>query len=109
LIELGKYCLGERDIVPNVNFFAKVVADEQGKLSWVGQSRAGACVDLRAEMDVLTVLSNTPHPWDPASTYAPKPVELVVWKADPVAADDICRTSRPENERGFLLTEQYTA
>ncbi len=108
LIELGKYGLGERDLVPNVNFFVKAVADEQGVLSWQNQAKAGACVDLRAEMDVLTILSNTPHPWDPSPEYAPKPLELTIWTADPVAADDVCRTSRPENGRGFILTEQYT-
>jgi hypothetical protein len=108
LIELGKYGLGEKDIVPNVNFFVKAVADEDGNLTWQSDAKAGAFVDLRAEMDVLTILSNTPHPWDPSPTYAPKPLELTVWIADPVAASDRCRTSRPENERGFLLTEQYT-
>jgi uncharacterized protein len=108
LIELGKHGLGRRDLVANVNFFVKVVADVSGKLAWsAGNSSAGACVDLRAEMDVLAVLSNTPHPLDPATRYAPRPVELAVWKAPPVAADDICRLKRPENERGFLLTAAY--
>jgi uncharacterized protein YcgI (DUF1989 family) len=58
-------------------------------------------------MDVLTVLSNTPHPLDPAPTYAPRPVRVVLWQADPVAQDDVCRNTRPENERGFILTESY--
>lgn len=107
LIELAKYGLGERDLVPNVNFFVKVVPDDAGRLSWQSQERAGASVDLRAELDVLTVLSNTPHPWDPAPHYAPKPVELVISRAAPVTAEDVCRTFRPENERGFQLTEHY--
>jgi uncharacterized protein len=108
LIELGKYGLGKRDIVANVNLFTKVTADTEGKLDWVpGNSRAGAFVDLRAEMDVLVVLSNTPHPLDPAKSYAPKPVALTVFRALPVAADDVCRKKRPENERGFELTRRY--
>ncbi len=32
LIELGKYGLGERDLVANVNFFSKVTADDAGDL-----------------------------------------------------------------------------
>lgn len=107
LTEFGKYGLGDKDIVPNVNFFVKAAADASGNLSWQSEPKAGQHVDLRAEMDVLTILSNTPHPWDPASAYAPKPLELTIYKAYPVTADDPCRRSCPENDRGFTLTEQY--
>jgi hypothetical protein len=34
-------------------------------------------------------------------------VHLAVRVAEPVRADDACRTSCPENERGFALTEAY--
>jgi len=113
LIELGKWGLGKRDLVPNVNFFARVSADDSGRIGWVPQnSRPGAFVDLRAEMDTLVVLSNTPHPLDPAPVYGPPPVELSIRVAAPIerpGADDPCRTSRPENGRGFALTEAYAA
>ncbi len=108
LVELAKHGLGKRDIVPNVNFFVRVVADAEGSLAWKGDnSRAGAWVDLRFEMDALVVLTNTPHPLDPATRYAPQPIGLVVWQGDPPTADDDCRQSRPENGRGFALTEAY--
>ena len=48
------------------------------------------------EMKTLVVLSNTPHPLDPAPAYQPPPVELAVGEAPPPGADDPCRTSRPE-------------
>ena len=49
--------------LPNVNFFSKVSADEDGLLTFVPASApAGAFVELRAEMNVLTVLSAVPHP-----------------------------------------------
>ena len=64
-------------------------------------------MELRAEMNVLTILNTCPHPLDPNPKYAPKPVLLSCWKAEPVAADDPCRISRPENGRGFTLTERY--
>ena len=35
LIELAKWGLSARDLVPNLNLFSKVVADEAGKLSFV--------------------------------------------------------------------------
>jgi urea carboxylase-associated protein 2 len=108
LVELGKHGLSRRDIVANLNFFVKVAAKDNGDLGWIaGNSKAGAHIDLRAEMDVLIVLSNTPHPLDPSPNYAPKPVELVIWKAPPVGEDDLCRRKRPENERGFALTRAY--
>jgi len=105
LIELGKYGLGKRDLHANVNFFVKVVADAEGNLRWEASTRAGAAVELRAEQHVLVVLSNTPHPLDPAPSYAPKPVGLEIFRAPLPAADDPCRRSCAENGRGFALTE----
>jgi len=108
LVELAKYGLGKRDFGPNLNFFVKVAADAEGKLSWVaGNSAPGAFIELRSEMNTLVVLSNTPHPLDPATAYSAKPVHLGVRVAGPVAADDPCRVSCSENERGFALTEAY--
>jgi len=106
LIELGKFGLGKRDLHANVNFFVKVVADLDGNLKWAVGTHAGAAVELRAEMNVLCVLSNTPHPLDPSPRYAPKPVALEVLLGSPPAADDPCRKSCSENERGFVLTER---
>ena len=110
LVELGKYDLGKRDIVANLNFFVKVVVDERGALSFVpGNSKAGGFVELRAEMNTLVVLSNTPHPLDPSTHYAPKPVALSIRTGAPAGEQDPCRLSRPENARGFSLTESYFA
>lgn len=105
LVELAKHGLGVRDLHANVNWFVKMAPDDQGRLSWVPQSLPGRSVTLRMEMDVLLVLSNTPHPADPSPIYAPPPVRLELSQAKPVAADDRCRTSRPENGRAFQLTE----
>jgi urea carboxylase-associated protein 2 len=108
IVELSKHGLGKRDFVSNVNFFMRASVDASGRMSWVaGNSKPGAAVDLRAEMDTLVVLSNTHHPLDPTTKYGPPPVELVIWQGEPAAADDRCRTSRPENGRGFALTEAY--
>jgi urea carboxylase-associated protein 2 len=110
LVELGKHGLGKRDLTANLNFFVKVTVDAEGRLAWApGNSRPGAHLDLRCEMDCLVVLSNTPHPLDPSPAYAPPPVELAIWRGEAPAADDPCRTSRAENGRGFQLTEAYLA
>jgi urea carboxylase-associated protein 2 len=108
LWELGKYGMGERDLAMNVNFFTKVTADEEGRIRFQpGNSRVGAFVDLRAEMNTLIVLNTCVHPMDSSPVYAPKPVHLAVWTSPPPEPDDFCRKSRPENERGFILTERY--
>jgi urea carboxylase-associated protein 2 len=109
LIELAKYGLGKRDLHANVNFFVKVVADLDGNLGWQPGSRAGAAVELRAELNTLVVLSNTPHPLDPAPSYGPRPALLEIFRGALAGAEDACRRSCPENERGFALTEQYFA
>jgi urea carboxylase-associated protein 2 len=110
LVELGKYDLGKRDIVANLNFFVKVAVDNLGALHFVPEnSKAGGFVELRAEMNTLVVLSNTPHPLDPSTTYAPKPVALSIRSGAPASETDPCRLSRPENARGFQLTESYFA
>lgn len=106
LIELGKWGLGKRDLVPNVNFFSKVVADDEGRLEFDEMhGRAGAYVDLRFEMNVLVVLSAAPHPLDPRPDYAPGDVMLTAWRSGTPGPDDLCRNACPENQRGFYQTE----
>jgi uncharacterized protein len=108
LVELGKHGLGKRDLGVAVNFFVKIGVDEHGALAWpVERPRPGRTVALRMEMNTLVVLSNTPHPLDPALTYAPPDVQIAVSRAAPARDDDPCRLSRPENARGFALTEAY--
>ncbi len=110
LIELAKWGLGERDLVPNLNLFSKVVADEAGRLSFVpGHSPAGSSVDLRLEMNTLVVLNTCQHPLDPSATYAPQPVKLTVTKTERPGPEDYCRNFRPENQRSFILTERLYA
>lgn len=112
LIQLGKWNLGLKDIVPNLNFFSKVVSDGEGRLAF-DSSRAtaqrGAHVDLRAEMNVLVVLNTAQHPLDPNPQYAPKRLALSVRRTPAPGPDDLCRKSRSEagwamdnSERFFL-------
>jgi len=106
LIELGKWGLGKRDMVANVNFFSKVSADDAGKLAFQpSNSAAGDFVDLRFEMNTLVVLSACQHPLDPNPAYQPRPVQLTAWRCGTPDAQDHCRNFRPENARGFYNTE----
>jgi len=108
LVEAGKYGLGRRDLVANVNWFSKVAAAADGALHFDATHMSrGAVVELRFEMDTLVLLHTCPHPLNPAADYPRKPVSLWIGKAPPVAADDFCMNSRPENRRGFANNALY--
>jgi len=108
VIELAKYGLSARDLAAPVNLFGKVVVTDNGAMRFVpGHSKAGMYVELRAEMNVLVILNTCPHPLDPNPKYEPKPVHLSIRRVDAPSLTDPCRVSRPENERGFVLTERY--
>jgi len=106
LMELGKYGLGARDLVANINFFSKVTADAAGALHLHPEHcPAGAHVDLRFEMDTLALFYAGPHPLDEAATFAPRAVRLTARHTGPAPAVDLCRDRCPENQRGFRNTE----
>ena len=110
LTELGKHGLGKRDLGPTVNFFSKVSADNEGKLTFhADHSKASDFVDLRFEMDALVCLSAAPHPLETRTTYQPSAIGLTVSRSAPVSDDDLCRNHCPENQRGFINTARYTA
>jgi urea carboxylase-associated protein 2 len=108
LVELGKWGLGPRDLTACVNFFSRVDVARDGFLTFApGNSKAGDFIELRAEMNVLVILNTCPHPLDPSPEYLPKPVQLSIRRVPAPGGDDPCRMSRPENQRGFTLTERY--
>ncbi len=108
LVELGKYGMGPRDLHATVNFFSKVTVDHDGQMQYApDNSPAGSYIELRAEMNVLVLLNTLPHPMDPDPVYDPKPVNLEIKRVPNPMFDDRCRTSCPENTRGFVLTELY--
>lgn len=110
LIELAKWGLGERDLIPNINWFSKVVADDEGKLSFVsGNSNVGDCVELRFEMDTLVVLNTCQHPLDPDPVYHPRKVRLEVFHNKPPQDDDPTFLIRPENVRAYQNTKDFYA
>jgi urea carboxylase-associated protein 1 len=76
---LGKFNLGRSEIVANVNFFMRVPVESDGRVAIVdGISKAGSYVDLRAERDVLAVLSNCPQMHNPCNAFNPTPIRCVV-------------------------------
>jgi urea carboxylase-associated protein 2 len=110
LVELAKHGLGARDLIANINFFAKVAIGEAGELEFVsGHSHAGALVTLRFELDSLVVLTSSPHPLDPAVDWPAHPVRLILEHAASAGDEDAVRTRCPENARGFAASEAVLA
>jgi len=102
ILAASKLGLDRRDVMPCISFFAPVSVDAAGRFAWdAGRRSAGDFIDLRAEMDVLVALSNCPHPLDPATVYAPQPVDIICHVAAPAGADDLCRTASAEAIRAF--------
>jgi urea carboxylase-associated protein 1 len=77
-----KHGMEKRDITSNINFFMNVPVTPEGKLTFEdGVSEAGKYVELRAEMDVLMVISNCPQLNNPCNAYNPTPVQILIWDA----------------------------
>ncbi len=83
--ELAKHGLDKGSVVPNVNFFMYVPVDSDGEAQIrESLSRPGDYVDLRAEMDLLAVLSNCPEELNDATgASGPTPIRALIYEPDP--------------------------
>ena len=82
LLKLAEWDNGmdKRDLSSNINFFMNVPVTPEGGLSFEdGISEAGRYVEMRAEMDILILISNCPQLNNPCNAYNPTPVEVLVW------------------------------
>lgn len=105
VLELAKHGLGVRDLAATVNLFSKVTVDVAGTMTFVpGASAAGSRVVLRADADVLVLLSSAPHPLD-RGPWEPKPVAMTIRDVGVAGPDDPVRLACEENERAFAATE----
>jgi urea carboxylase-associated protein 1 len=72
--------LEKRDITHNINFFMNVPVTPQGTLTFEdGVSAPGKYVDMRAEMNVLAIISNCPQLNNPCNAYNPTPLRVLIW------------------------------
>jgi urea carboxylase-associated protein 1 len=74
------YGLQKRDIASNINFFMNVPVTPEGGLTFEdGISGSGKYVEMRAEMDLLVLISNCPQLNNPCNAYNPTPIRCLVW------------------------------
>jgi hypothetical protein len=64
-------------------------------------------VEFRAELPLIMVIANVPHPVDPRSEYACSPLEVLAWSGAGTTSADPLWSASPEGERAFLNTADY--
>lgn len=75
-----KWNLSKRDLTANINFFMNVPVTPEGKLTFEdGISEPLKYVEMKAETDVICVISNCPQLNNPCNAYNPTPVQVVIW------------------------------
>ena len=75
----ARFGRGKRDMVSNINWFMNVPVEADGALGIVdGISAPGLYVDMRAEMDLVAVVSNCPQINNPCNGFDPTPVRMVI-------------------------------
>jgi len=76
---LARFGLDRTAIVANVNFFMNVPVDSSGEVLVAdGHSVPGSYVELRAERDVVAVLSNCPQMHNPCNGFRPTPIRAII-------------------------------
>lgn len=84
LAEGARHGLGKRDLVSNINWYMNVPVEKDGTLGIVdGISAPGLRVTLRAERDVLVLVSNCPQINNPCNGFDPTAVEATIGEATP--------------------------
>jgi urea carboxylase-associated protein 1 len=80
IIAAARHGMTKRDIVGNINFFMNVPILPSGELAIDdGISAPGSYVDLRAEMDVIVLISNCPQVNNPCNGFDPTPIRVLIW------------------------------
>ena len=78
---LACFDLDERAIVGNINFFMQVPILPDGVAGVAADvSPPGSFVELRAEREVLAVLSNCPQMHNPCNGYNPTPIRAMIYR-----------------------------
>ena len=85
LLQLARHDCGltKRDLTHNINFFMNVPVTPEGGLTFAdGVSGPGRWVEVRAEMDVLVLISNCPQLNNPCNGWNPTPVQVQIRNGD---------------------------
>jgi uncharacterized protein len=105
----AKHGLARRDLPPSVSFFKGVRVEPDGSVAFTGSAGPGKAVELLAELPLVVLIANVPHPVDPAPAYACGPLRVHAWRSVPTAPGDPHWAATPEARRAYLNTAGYLA
>ena len=105
----AKHGLAPRDLPPSVSFFKGVRVGQDGGLTFVGGAGPGTSVELLAELPLIILIANVPHPVDPRPRYTSGPLRVHAWKSRPTGPADPRWDASPEALRYYLNTADYAA
>jgi hypothetical protein len=103
----AKHGLAPRDLPPSVSFFQGVRVGPDGGLSFAGSAHPGGSVELLAELPLIILIANAPHPLDPRPHYTCGPLRVHAWRSAPTAPGDPRWAATPEALRYYLNTAEY--
>jgi len=102
----AKHGLTSRDLPPSISFFKGVTVNGDGSLTFTGSAGPGKAVDLLAELPLIVLIANVPHPADPRPAYTCGPLRVHAWRSAPT---DPAGAASPEAHRAYLNTAGYLA
>jgi urea carboxylase-associated protein 2 len=103
----AKHGLTPRDLAPSVSFFQGVRVADDGAFRWLGSAGPGTAVDLLAELPLIVLVANVPHPLDPREDYVVGPLRVHAWRSTPTSPADDRFDASPERRRAYLNTLDY--
>ncbi len=103
----AKHGLTPRDLPPSISFFQGVRVEADGSLAFLGSAGPGTWVELIAELPLLILVANVPHPIDPDDGYIVGPLRVHAWRGTATGADDPGFSSSPELHRAYLNSIDY--
>jgi uncharacterized protein len=105
----AKHGLAPRDLPPSVSFFKGVRVGQDGGLTFAGDAGPGTSVELLAELPLIMLIANVPHPVDPRTRYTCGQLRVHAWKSRPTGPADARWDASPEARRYYLNTADYAA
>lgn len=103
----AKHGLSPRDLPPSISFFKGVRVDSDGSTRFTGSAGPGRSVEFLAELPLIVLIANVPHPVDPRPAYTCGILRVHAWKCRPTAPDDQRWDATLESRRAYLNTADY--
>ena len=109
ILAAAKQGLTPRDLPASLSLFQGVRVGPDGALDFTGSAGPGASVTLRAELPLVVLVANVPHPVDPRPEYVSTPLEVLAWRGEATTPADPLWSATPEGERAFLNSAAHAA